>query len=354
MNGGVNAQTDVPAARVVADADRTGGRAPDSIGAFASDLRELRHGAGNPTLHALARRTLISKSVISEAFAGRRLPTENTVSRLTGALGADPEQWVERRASLSQAGGSALATSGSSPAVARLPAPADRRFRALPRRLIVRVVMIVVLASTPLVSAAWWGHQSRHGRGRLSGAGACRRIPAPARAARRPDANDLRGGRGRRGQRTAPRRRRARDPSALGGVRCRLGRARPSRRTPRRTSDHHRGVPARRSLRRPQQQGDGHGRIGGEHQDAPGELTAGGRVRRRDGRADHRRDVDDRSPALRVTRVPARARAEPEPTRAFVCAFGLSRGIRRSVSGRKIRNPEPRSCFAPPFSDRMG
>ncbi len=73
---------------------------PDSVSEFAADLTSLRRAADRPTLDALAKLTGVSKSVLSEAFAGRRLPTENTVRRLTAALGADPSTWVARRRGL--------------------------------------------------------------------------------------------------------------------------------------------------------------------------------------------------------------------------------------------------------------
>ncbi|MDQ1131362.1 helix-turn-helix transcriptional regulator [Microbacterium sp. SORGH_AS_0888] len=72
----------------------------DSVSAFALDLAELRRSAGSPTLDTLAGTTGVSKSVLSDAFAARRLPTENTVRRLTEALGADHAEWVTRRLAL--------------------------------------------------------------------------------------------------------------------------------------------------------------------------------------------------------------------------------------------------------------
>lgn len=68
----------------------------DSLEAFASDLRELRYEAGYPTLQAIARRAHVSKSVVSDALAGAKPPTANTVERLAVALGADPAPWVAR------------------------------------------------------------------------------------------------------------------------------------------------------------------------------------------------------------------------------------------------------------------
>lgn len=69
----------------------------DSVSAFATDLRDLRMAAGNPTLAALSTTTSISKSVLSEAFRGKRLPTENTVSLLVEALHGDRTGWLTRR-----------------------------------------------------------------------------------------------------------------------------------------------------------------------------------------------------------------------------------------------------------------
>ena len=72
----------------------------DSVRQFASDLRELRLQAGNPTLVSLAGTTGVSKSVISDALAGRRLPTQNTVVALVAALGGDRQEWTGRRDAL--------------------------------------------------------------------------------------------------------------------------------------------------------------------------------------------------------------------------------------------------------------
>ncbi len=72
----------------------------DSVRLFADDLAGLRSEAGAPTLEQLAQRAGISKSVLSDAFAGRRLPTENTVRKLVAALGGDSAPWVARRLAL--------------------------------------------------------------------------------------------------------------------------------------------------------------------------------------------------------------------------------------------------------------
>ncbi|MBW0252595.1 DUF2690 domain-containing protein [Cellulomonas sp. PS-H5] len=71
--------------------------ADDTLEQFASDLRELRRRAGNPTLAALDRKSGISKSVLSDALNGKALPTERTIEGLAYALDADVGAWIERR-----------------------------------------------------------------------------------------------------------------------------------------------------------------------------------------------------------------------------------------------------------------
>lgn len=63
---------------------------------FARHLEQLRAAAGAPSTRQLAVRTGYGKSTISEAFAGRRLPTWPLVEKLVGALGADPDEVRER------------------------------------------------------------------------------------------------------------------------------------------------------------------------------------------------------------------------------------------------------------------
>lgn len=77
----------------------------DSVQRFAADLRELKHANGNPTLKALEAQTHVSKSVLSEAFSGHRLPTANTVEKLARALGDDARTWARRRAALANSAG---------------------------------------------------------------------------------------------------------------------------------------------------------------------------------------------------------------------------------------------------------
>lgn len=76
------------------------GGGTDSVSAFAEDLRTLRHDAGNPTLSRIEREAHVSKSIVSEALAGKRLPSERTVRSVVGLLGGDVPSWVARRNAL--------------------------------------------------------------------------------------------------------------------------------------------------------------------------------------------------------------------------------------------------------------
>lgn len=69
----------------------------DSPGLLAADLRALRLEADSPTLVRLQSETGISRSVLSEAFAGKTLPTARTLDRLVRACGGDPTSWIARR-----------------------------------------------------------------------------------------------------------------------------------------------------------------------------------------------------------------------------------------------------------------
>lgn len=69
----------------------------DRIDQFASDLRKLRVQADNPTLSRLEAESGISRTVIAEAFAGRRLPSARTVGGVVRACGGDVLSWLDRR-----------------------------------------------------------------------------------------------------------------------------------------------------------------------------------------------------------------------------------------------------------------
>lgn len=75
-----------------------------TVADFAAYLRRLRLEAGSPTLANLQHRTKISRTVISEAFAGRALPSERTVDALVRALGGDADAALSRRGELARGG----------------------------------------------------------------------------------------------------------------------------------------------------------------------------------------------------------------------------------------------------------
>lgn len=72
-----------------------------AVEGFAHHLRQLHAAAGAPSTRQTAARTGYGKSTISEAFAGRRLPTWQVVEKLAAALGADADdlrdRWVAAR-----------------------------------------------------------------------------------------------------------------------------------------------------------------------------------------------------------------------------------------------------------------
>lgn len=70
---------------------------PDSVAQFAADLRKLRLDADSPTLERLQRETGISRTVLSDAFTGRQLPSTRTVDRVVRACGGTPDEWIARR-----------------------------------------------------------------------------------------------------------------------------------------------------------------------------------------------------------------------------------------------------------------
>lgn len=72
----------------------------DSISEFAAALRALRLEAESPTLSKLQHDTDISRSVLSDAFAGKRLPSARTVDRIVRALDGDAGEWIRRRDAL--------------------------------------------------------------------------------------------------------------------------------------------------------------------------------------------------------------------------------------------------------------
>ncbi|MCK9915411.1 MULTISPECIES: helix-turn-helix domain-containing protein [Microbacterium] len=74
----------------------------DSLEEFAAGLRQLRLEADSPTLERLHRETGVSRTVLSEAFNGRKLPSARTVDRIAVACGGDARAWATRRDRLAQ------------------------------------------------------------------------------------------------------------------------------------------------------------------------------------------------------------------------------------------------------------
>ncbi|MFE4951037.1 DUF2690 domain-containing protein [Leifsonia sp. NPDC056665] len=69
----------------------------DTVEQFAADLRLLRVSAGSPTLASLQHSTGISRTVLSDAFTGKQLPSARTVDGIVRACKADPVEWLRRR-----------------------------------------------------------------------------------------------------------------------------------------------------------------------------------------------------------------------------------------------------------------
>ena len=66
------------------------------VQAFAAELRALRESAGMPKYATLAHRTGKSKTVLTEAAGGRRLPTWETVAAYVEGCEGDPLHWRQR------------------------------------------------------------------------------------------------------------------------------------------------------------------------------------------------------------------------------------------------------------------
>lgn len=101
----------------------------DSVSRFADDLRALRLEAANPTLFRLQHSTGISKTVLSDAFSGKRLPSARTVHGIVTQCGGDVSSWLARRDRLARAKGI-----DPGPAVEIAPAAAEVLETPRPRR----------------------------------------------------------------------------------------------------------------------------------------------------------------------------------------------------------------------------
>jgi len=101
-------------------------RLNDSVSQFAADLRRLRLDAGSPTLARLQSETGISRTVLSEAFGGRQLPSERTVVSIARVCDADPAEWLLRRDALAAAVREAASGAVSTPVAAPPPGVSRR------------------------------------------------------------------------------------------------------------------------------------------------------------------------------------------------------------------------------------
>ncbi|QEW02128.1 helix-turn-helix domain-containing protein [Microbacterium lushaniae] len=109
----------------------------DSVAQFVADLRKLRLAAGSPTLARLQHDTGISRTVLSEAFSGRHLPSTRTVDGIARACGGDPAAWIDRRDALAQARRAATAATAETPATegaGEAPPAVPERAASIPRR----------------------------------------------------------------------------------------------------------------------------------------------------------------------------------------------------------------------------
>ncbi len=94
----------------------------DNVERFGSDLRRLRIEAGTPTYDRLRSETGISKSVLTDAFSGRLLPSARTVDAIVRVCGGDTDSWLNRRESLANSSVTKVAAT-----VASTPQPAWRK-----------------------------------------------------------------------------------------------------------------------------------------------------------------------------------------------------------------------------------
>lgn len=66
------------------------------VAAFAADLRALRDSAGAPSYRTLAQRTHYSVSTLSQAAAGRALPSLPVTRAFAAACDGDPAAWEQK------------------------------------------------------------------------------------------------------------------------------------------------------------------------------------------------------------------------------------------------------------------
>ena len=117
---------------------------------FASELRQLREGAGSPTYRDMARHALYSASVLSSAANGYRLPTLQVTLAYVRACGGDLEEW-RRRWLRAQRLDSGLANG-----------PAERRLRPVPAS--VQLLPLPSPAQLPLRARVFTGRHAELSR----------------------------------------------------------------------------------------------------------------------------------------------------------------------------------------------
>lgn len=90
-------------------------QAPTGAACLAAQLRALRQEAGSPSYRTMAARTYFAATTLSEAAAGRRMPTLEVTLAYVEACGGDPGEWEGRwRAATSRR---PVAAEGPAPAV---------------------------------------------------------------------------------------------------------------------------------------------------------------------------------------------------------------------------------------------
>jgi hypothetical protein len=112
--------------------DAADGETSGHVALLAADLRELRVRADSPTYKELQAKTGISRTVLADAFAGRKLPSARTLDRVVRACGGDARPWLDRRDSIADREKTTPAT------------------RSVTRRIVILVAIIAFVAGATL------------------------------------------------------------------------------------------------------------------------------------------------------------------------------------------------------------
>jgi hypothetical protein len=130
------------------------------VAAFAQQLRDLRHSAGNPSYRDLAMRAHYAATTLSEAAAGRRLPSLEVALAYVRGCGGDVDDWRQRWQAAARAIGVESSTESN---VERDPSPAgvSTQSRRGPVRLAAAAVLLTgILVAVVLVNEADVGQPS--------------------------------------------------------------------------------------------------------------------------------------------------------------------------------------------------